>query len=236
MKLGIMQPYFFPYIGHFQLIKHVDMWVVFDDVQYIRHGWINRNRILHPSEGWQYIGFPVSKKSYKQEIKNVKISNGMDWRKKILNQLQHYKNKAICYETTMDIINDSIKLETDNISELNMNIMKNVCEYLDIDTRFIISSQASFNYDSIENAGDWALEISSQLGANEYINPINGKQLFSEEKFNNSGIKLSFFLPNNIEYNQIGLRDFISHLSIIDTMMFCSKDEIKDMLNEYEVI
>ncbi len=94
MRLGIMQPYFFPYIGYFDLIHQSDRWVVFDTVQFIRHGWVNRNRILHPYDGWQYIALPTRKHAQKTDIKDVLIADREQAFNKILGQLQHYKKKA----------------------------------------------------------------------------------------------------------------------------------------------
>ena len=94
MKLGIMQPYFFPYIGYFSLIKHTDDFILLDTVQFIRHGWIERNRILKPSDGWQYIMVPLKKHSRETLIKNIEINNEQQWKEKILAQLQHYKKQA----------------------------------------------------------------------------------------------------------------------------------------------
>ncbi len=93
MKLAIMQPYFLPYLGYFALIKHTDKFIVFDTPQYIRHGWIERNRILKPSEGWQYINVPLEKRPRDIAIKDLRIRQNDDWRRKILAQLEHYKKR-----------------------------------------------------------------------------------------------------------------------------------------------
>ncbi|PIE96000.1 glycine transferase [Bacillus fungorum] len=237
MKLGIMQPYFFPYIGYFQLIQHVDHWVVFDDIQFIRHGWINRNRILHPTEGWQYIIVPLEKHSHKGLIKNIKINNMTNWKSKIINQLVHYKKKAPYYTYCMEIVENALSINTNNITELNIHILKTICDYLEISFSYQISSQANFNYAEVTDAGEWALTISSQLNATEYINPISGKELFDPQKFSDQGIVLTFLQSKmeEIVYKQ-GHRSFEAGLSIIDLLMFCSKDEIKMILNQYEVL
>ena len=95
MRLGIMQPYFMPYLGYFSLIKNTDEFILFDTVQFIRHGWIERNRILKPSGGWQYFQVPIIKENGRETvIKNVRINNSENWKSKILAQLQHYKKKA----------------------------------------------------------------------------------------------------------------------------------------------
>ncbi|MES5954330.1 WbqC family protein [Bacillus fungorum] len=237
MKIGIMQPYFFPYIGYFQLINHVDKWVIFDDVQYIRHGWVNRNRILHPTDGWQYIIAPLEKHSHKHSIKEVQINNTTNWKLKIMNQLVHYKKKAPYYKQCIEIIEKALDINTNNITELNTHILEIICNNLEMPFSYQISSLTNFNYSDVEDPGDWALTISSQLHATEYVNPIGGKELFNRTKFEEQGIKLSF-LQSSMEklvYKQ-GYRSFEPALSIIDLLMFCSKDEIKSMLDQYEVL
>lgn len=237
LRVGIMQPYFFPYIGHFQLISHVDKWIVFDDVQYIRHGWINRNRILHPTNGWQYITVPLLKQGHKELIKNTKINNNIDWKVKIINQLAHYKNIAPYYDKTIKLIQEALNVETNHITILNVNILKVICSYLEIPFNYQISSDMNFDYSNVKESDDWALEISMQLGADEYVNPIGGKELFDQEKYDSQGIKLSFLSSNSdeLKYKQ-GKKPFEPALSIIDVFMFCSQNEIKKMLNSYEVL
>ncbi|CAM4367624.1 hypothetical protein BAMA_14675 [Bacillus manliponensis] len=236
MKVGIMQPYFFPYIGYFQLIQHVDHWVVFDDVQFIRHGWINRNRILHPTEGWQYVIVPLEKYNHKGLIKNVQINNSTDWRLKIINQLTHYKKKAPYYTQCIHLIKEALYNDTTSITVLNTHILKTICDYLDIPFSHEISSHRNFDYTNVQDAGEWALAISRQLNATEYVNPIGGKELFDDQKFKQKGVKLSFLQSNMelVNYKQ-SYRSFEPNLSIIDLLMFCSKDEIKNILNYYEV-
>src|SRR5665648_86327 len=93
MKVGIMQPYFFPYLGYFSLIKNTEQFILFDPVQFIKHGWIERNRILKPQGDWQYISVPLVKHSRDTIIKDIQISNTNDWKQTIFAQLVHYKNE-----------------------------------------------------------------------------------------------------------------------------------------------
>ena len=120
--LGIMQPYFFPYLGYFDLINYTDRWIVFDTVQYIRHGWVNRNRILHPKEGWQHIVVPLKKHSRDTTIKDIEISKEPKWRKRILGQSQHYKKKAPYFYETYQLIEECLTIEECSISRLNVAI------------------------------------------------------------------------------------------------------------------
>ena len=132
MKIGIMQPYFFPYIGYIGLIKHTDEFMLFDPVQFIRHGWIERNRILKPDAGWQYISVPLVKHSQETKIQDIKIDNTQNWQDKIFAQLQHYKKKSPFYKQTIDVIKNGFAEKTDSITKLNFNTLKATCEYLDI--------------------------------------------------------------------------------------------------------
>ncbi|HZE89534.1 MAG TPA: WbqC family protein, partial [Verrucomicrobiae bacterium] len=104
MRVGIMQPYFFPYLGYFDLIGHTDAWVVFDTPQYIRHGWVNRNRVLHPSRGWQYVIAPVRKHDRAASIRDVEVSAAPDWRRRLLAQLEHYRKRAPYFRETMELV------------------------------------------------------------------------------------------------------------------------------------
>ena len=114
MKLGVMQPYFFPYLGYFDLINISDQWIVFDTVQYMRQGWINRNRILHPKEGWQYIIVPRKKHRRQTAIKDVEVSADPEWRRRILAQIQHYQKGAPCYEETYQLVEEGDKISVIN--------------------------------------------------------------------------------------------------------------------------
>ena len=231
-----MQPYFFPYIGYWQLINAVDEFILFDEVQYIRHGWINRNRILKKGGGWRYIQIPIEKHSRETLIKDIKIVKDIDIRGIIANALSYYKEiRAPNYEIVMNIINDVLVKDLDcNITKFNKNIMSSICNYLGIKTPISISSDYGFDYTKVRGPGDWALEISKQKGADEYINPIGGKELFDVKKFDTEGIKIRFLESYKIEYKQVG-DIFEQSLSIIDVLMFNEKDIIVDMLSKYKL-
>jgi hypothetical protein len=238
MKLGIMQPYFFPYIGYFQLINAVDEFILFDVVQYIERGWINRNRILSSNldEKWSYIIVPLKKHKNTDLISTIEISYAKNWTETIKGQLSYYKKiRAPFYNEMIKIIESIFEHRYKFITELNNEILTRLCNYLGLKTRIKICSDLNFDFSNVENSGDWALEISKQIKTSLYINPIGGKDLFNIEKFNNNGIDLKFLKSNEIIYKQ-SRRDFVPWLSIIDVMMFNSKDEIKKMLNEYELI
>lgn len=233
MRLGIMQPYFFPYIGYFSLIKATDNWIVFDHVQFIRHGWIERNRILKPLDGWQYISVPIEKHSRETAIKDVFVRKD-DWQLKILRQLEHYKKKAPFYHDTIEVLQKSFSaMNPQDIVSVNVESLKAVCEYIDIPFNYQIYSRMDLDIDPIAHAGSWALNISKALNAHQYINPIGGKDIFDLKEFERAGIDIKFLKHSLPQYNQ-RRPIFEPGLSIIDVMMWNDPQTIKNMLDLYD--
>lgn len=228
-----MQPYFFPYLGYFSLIKSVDCFVLFDTVQFIRHGWIERNRILKPNEGWQYINIPTVKHSRETNIMDVKINNSIDWKKKIFAQLEHYKKWAPNYQKVIDLLHQVFLKDYDTIVDLNYNSLQSVCSYLDITTDISIFSAMNMNIDPVHSPDEWALNICKKIpGVEEYWNPPGGMSFFDRDKYTANGIKLYFHEIQLESYNQ-KRSEFEPGLSILDVMMFNSPQEINDMLDKY---
>ena len=234
MKVSIMQPYFFPYLGYFQLIKNADRFILFDDVQYIRHGWINRNRTLKPVEGWQYIVAPIQKHKRDDLIKDIQLKPGEEWKQKIFRQLEHYKKKAPYYEQTLELLNSCFQSNESNVTRFNANCLNVICQHLEIPFEVEISSEMNFDYSDVNDAGEWALRISEQLNASEYVNPSGGAELFSVEKFRNANIQLSFLNSELLPYSQ--KRDvFEAGLSILDVILFNGLENTKAMLDSYNI-
>lgn len=235
MRVAIMQPYFFPYIGYFQLIANADLFILLDDVQFIRHGWIERNRILKPNNEPLYIKLSILKKSSKSLIKEVEINNELDWRNKIFAQLEPYKKVSKNYEEIVLFLKEAFKIETQSLVALNAHLLKKTCEYLNINTPIKTFSSMNLEIEDVNAPDEWALNICKVLNAKTYINPPGGINLFDKNKFKNNGIELNFLSPNLKTYNQFK-DSFISGLSIIDVLMFNSKEEVRRMLNKYEII
>lgn len=234
MTLGIMQPYFLPYLGYFQLINKVDTFVLLDDVQFIRHGWIERNRVLNSNEGWLYIKVPLIKHSRNSLIKNVLIRNTEDWQSKLFAQLVCYKRKAPFYKEVIQLLKEVLEMKFDTITKLNKHLLIEICKYLQIETKIMVSSEMDCKLKNIKQSGDWALEISKAIGADTYINPIDGVSLFDKDKFTSENIDLKFIEPKLDMYNQKRI-DFESGLSIIDVLMYCDKNEINHMIAQGEI-
>ena len=225
MKLGIMQPYFFPYIGYFQLMKHVDQWVVFDDIQFIDKGWINRNRILHPDakqQQSQYITLPLHERKQFDKICNIYIKSEINWKEEILGRLTAYKRNAPFYGETINLINKCFDTTDLNLSNFLVRCLKITANYIGIQTPIKIQSLMNLDLRVIEHPGQWALKISEKLKAKEYVNPLGGIDIFKKEEFDKKKIKLSFLAVNTFKYSQ-RRENFLPNLSIIDTLFWNNK-------------
>lgn len=238
MTLAIMQPYLFPYIGYWQLIANSDEFVFFDVVQYKKRSWMNRNRILHPnaSKDFLYISIPIKKHSQGTLISDVVLNNTEKWQDKILGQLTVYKKlKAPFYNETIDLIKTIFSKGYESFLSLSIESTKVICNYLDMDLKYQIASDIDFDRDQIEGPADWALEISKKLKATNYINPHGGYKIFDEDKYNTNDIDIKFLKSNLTPYKQSRRENFTSGLSIIDLLMFQSKEEIQSLLyNDFE--
>lgn len=238
MKIAIMQPYFFPYLGYISLIKNTDKFIFFDVVQFIRHGWIERNRILKPDGGWQYISVPLEKHALETKISEIRINNSENWRERILAQLVHYKKKANFYYKTIDVVKRGLDIETDNIVKLNANILSCIFEYLELPFNYEIFSEMDLEIESVNAPDEWALNICKALGnIDEYWNPPGGMEFFDKNKYEQNNIKLRFHNIKLKPYEQkTKTQNFEQGLSIIDVMMYNSPSEIREMLDDYELI
>lgn len=237
MRLGIMQPYFYPYLGYFSLIKHTDHWIVFDTVQYIEHGWINRNQIIHPSKPeTMYFTVPLQKHSRETSIKNIYIENTSNYQEKILGQLNaSYKKRAPYFKTVYSMVEDALYQNFKDIVSLNVYTLNQICKYLNIPFHYDIYSQMNLNISPVHGPGDWALNISIALGADEYINPPGGMDIFNPEDFKSHNIQLSFLKINLKPYSQKKAR-FFESLSILDVMMFNPPKIINTMLDDFVIL
>lgn len=237
MKLGIMQPYFFPYLGYISLIKHTDEFLLFDTVQFIRHGWIERNRILKQNGEWQFISVPLQKHHLETKIMDIKVNNSINWQEKLLAQLVHYKKRASFYFETIEVIKIGLAEKTDSITKLNYNILDAVCTYLKIPFNCSIFTERNIPIEPVNAPDEWALNICKALGYKEYWNPPGGQAFFDNSKYEQLGIKLVFQEIKPSVYKQFGdIEKFESNLSIIDVMMFNSVEEINSMLDNYSII
>ncbi len=234
MKLAVMQPYFAPYLGYYALAHYVDRWVFFDTVQYIRHGWINRNRILKPREGWQYVTVPVRKQPRETAIRDIVIDDSSEWRRRLFGQLTHYKKRARYYDDVVECLHAALDLEEPSLARLNARVLATTFQYLGVEFRYEFFSEMDLSLGEIHHPGDWALEISKALGASEYLNPPGGKEIFDAEAFARATIPLTFLRSPLPAYSQ-RRDDFIPGLSILDALMFNAPETIRSMLAQVEL-
>lgn len=232
MKLGIMQPYFFPYIGYWQLLNVVDKYVIYDDVNFIKGGWINRNRILIDGKA-VYFNIQMSGASPYKLINQIQINNNEINIKKNIKTIYMAYHKAPYFSEVYPIIEEILKLQTDNLSKYVIESIKLITKFLNIETEILISSSIKKNNEL--KGEEKVIDICKLLKATKYYNAIGGKNLYSFDKFNKNGIELVFLKSNNICYRQFN-NEFVPNLSIIDVMMFNSKEKIKTFLDEYTII
>lgn len=231
IKVGIWQPYFLPYIGYFQLISMVDKFVIYDNIEYTKKGWINRNRFLCNGTD-KLFTLSLKKDSDYLNVAEREISNQFD-KKKLLNQLEMSYKKAPYFTTNMPIINEIITYEESNLFRYIFHSVQCICKMLDIDTEIIVSS--SVRIDHSLKGQDKVLAFCERLDADTYINSIGGIALYNRDEFKKRNIDLLFFKCNDIVYSQFN-NEFVSNLSIIDVMMFNSTEEIKKMLTQYTIL
>jgi hypothetical protein len=228
MRLGIMQPYFLPYIGYFQLIKAVDKYVVYDDVNYIKGGWVNRNYILVNGDKKM---FTITLKGASPNKLFNEIEVGDDF-KKLIKTLQMNYSKAPHFESTMQLMDRIISYPNKQLALFITNSFREILSYLKINTKIYISSDLHKN--CALKGKDKVIHICKLLGADSYYNAIGGQELYDIEEFDNNGISLSFLKTDDINYSQFN-NTFVPYLSMIDVLMFNSVENIIVLLDRFSL-
>lgn len=228
-KVAIMQPYLFPYVGYFQLMNAVDEYVAYDDVQFIKGGWINRNHILVNGEK---VLFSIALKgaSSNKLINEISINDDFQKFQKTISMAY---GKAPYVEPVSALIERICSYKDKNLAKFIGNSLQEVARYIGIETNFVYSSE--LEKDNALKGQEKVIAICKELETDAYLNAIGGQELYSKEKFEKYDIKLNFLKPEPPEYKQFN-RPFIPGLSIIDVMMFNSTSEIRKMLRYYELI
>lgn len=232
MKIGIMQPYFLPYIGYWQLLNAVDKYIIYDDVNYIKNGWINRNRILCGNSS-QWLTIKLDRSSSNKLINEIELMSDNIYIKKMLKTIEQIYKKAPYYQEVYALLEKILLFQEKNLAKFLENSIKEICKYLEIKTEIIMSS--SVDKDNSLKAEKKVIEICKKLYATEYYNAIGGRELYSFEEFRKNGIELKFLKTEAIRYQQFK-NEFVENLSIIDMMMLNSKEKIKEYLNSYILV
>jgi hypothetical protein len=231
MKIGIMQPYFLSYIGYWQLISAVDFFIIYDNIQYTKKGWINRNRILQNGKDVLF-SLPLKHDSDYLDIRQRRLSSDFN-RERLLNKIKGAYIKAPYFSRVFPLVEDIVTNDEENLFFYLFYSVHKVCEYLGIRTKIIISSEIYIDHDL--KSQDKVLALCKALRGNTYINAIGGTKLYSLQKFREEGLELKFIESEFIEYKQFD-NDFVPWLSIVDIMMFNSKNRIVQMLGKYNLI
>jgi hypothetical protein len=232
MKLAIMQPYFFPYIGYFQLMHAVDEFVVYDNIEFSRKGWIHRNRIL-VNNAAAYISLPVKKDSDYLPVCDRYLAE--TWpveKKKLYNRIAEAYRKAPFFNPVISVVEACLDVDERNLFRFILHSLNQVRSYLGIVTPMRISSQVAIDHNL--KAQDKVLALCKACNASEYINPIGGVELYGRDRFAEEGIDLQFLKANPITYSQFQ-GEFVPSLSIIDVMMFNPVERIREYLVQFSL-
>lgn len=228
-----MQPYFLPYIGYWQLINAVDKFVIYDDVNFIKRGWINRNNILVNGQS-KLFNVRLNKVSQNKLINEIEVSHDLNYNEDLLKTIGASYSKAPFIEKVFPIVESVINQTEKNLAKYLEFSIKEVCRYLSIDTEIINSSEIPKRSGLKGQAK--IIEICNLLSSEQYINPIGGQSLYSNLDFELHGIELKFLKTNDIRYPQFVKNKFVPNLSILDVMMFNSLEQINLMLDDFELI
>jgi hypothetical protein len=232
MKVAIMQPYFLPYIGYFQLIGAVDLFVIYDNIKYTKKGWINRNRMLLNGSDATF-SLSLKKGSDSLDVRKRELAQDFD-REKLLNQLSGAYRRATHFEQTFDLIEKVIRCPESNLFRFLHNGIVQVCSHLGIATKIIVSSEIGIDHHM--QAQDKVLALCETLGATSYLNTIGGVDLYSKESFQAKGVELKFIKSLPFNYRQFE-NEFVPWLSIVDVMMFNPIDAVRMCISSnYEFV
>lgn len=231
MKLAIMQPYFFPYLGYFQMIHAVDTFVLLDDVNFIKKGYIHRNAILQQGQPQRFI-LPVEGMSQNKLISEHSFLLDEKNRKKFLSTMTQSYQKAPYFSQVFPLLQEIFSNPNTDVTSLIEDSFYKVSAYLAMNTKFFRSSHIA--KDESKTGQARIVELCNVLGADTYINAIGGQSLYEKEVFEKEKITLQFIQMRNTPYTQFG-EEFVPYLSMIDVMMFCSVEKIRTLLEEYDL-
>lgn len=224
-SVAIMQPYFFPYIGYFQMIAAVDLFIVYDNIKYTKKGWINRNRIWQNGKDVMF-SLPLKSGSDYLDVCEREVAADFN-RDKLLNQINAAYRRAPYFALTFPLVEQIVRYEETNLFRFLHHSIVQTCGHLGITSEIRISSSFAIDHD-LKNQGK-VLALCEAAGASTYVNAIGGMELYSKEPFLENGIELKFIKSKSFEYPQFG-DAFIPWLSIIDVMMFNSLADIKQRI------
>ena len=220
-KIAIMQPYFFPYIGYWQLINLADKFVLLDDVNFIKKGWIHKNLIMNNNETRQ-INICISKMSQNKQINDLSLSTEHNWKNKLIKNIQNSYSKAPFYNEVNNIIGDIISYDESNLSKYLFNSIKQICKTLDIKTH-IEPTSSKYLTDPLKKGQDKIIDICLKEKGSIYVNPIGGVDYYDSEKFKENNLSLKFLNTSPSP-------------SIINDLMLLGIKKAREKINKYTLI
>lgn len=232
MILGIMQPYFLPYLGYWQLLAAVDRFVVYDDVQYIKGGWINRNRIKIGGEP-NYISLQLDGASPNRRICDIALLEDRGWRGKLLRTVEQSYAGAPFLRETIPLFLDIVGRPEPDLAGFLLNQIKAVADHLAIDTDIVPTSRGYGN-DALKGPAR-VIDICRRENANVYLNSLGGREMYLPGPFAEAGVELRFYSMRSLEYPQ-GKGVFRPCLSILDVLMWVGKTETGRLLREVDIV
>lgn len=232
-RIAVMQPYFMPYLGYFQLMAAVDLWVVLDDVNFISRGWINRNRILLRGQS-HLITVPLQKASQNRRICDIELALGKQWRERLWRTVAQAYARAPFRRSTMDLVQEILFFNASKLDEFLLFSLRRIACHLGLSTEIRISSRCYEN--AVLKAQDRIVDICARESAKVYVNAIGGCSLYAPDAFARQGVALRFLRPTLAPYPQVGVCDSIDGLSIVDVLMHNDIDRVREMLTSATLV
>jgi hypothetical protein len=232
MKTAIMQPYFLPYVGYFQLIDSVDLFILYDNIKYTKNGWINRNRFLLNGKDVMF-SLPLKRAADHLDIRERELADDFIC-DKLLNKLRGAYGQAPYFSQAFPVIEQIVREKESNLFNFLQKSIVRVCSRLGIVTRIRISSDVAIDH-SLKGQ-DKVLALCKAVGTDVYINAIGGIDLYSRQDFQVHGIELKFIRSRPFVYPQLG-NEFVPWLSIVDALMFNPLDRVQDCIqSNYDLV
>jgi hypothetical protein len=232
MNVSIMQPYLFPHIGYFQLMASADVFVVHDDVQYIKSGWINRNRILSNGEP-RWVTLPVAAAAHRLNINQRRYARGSERPRQFLRRLEAAYHAAPNSAEVLALVSALLFHEDRNVAAFNTHALRGIAEAIGITTPLVVSSEMT--KDGSLKGEARVIAMCEVLGAETYVNPIGGTALYHQACFAEHGLELAFLQSDPRAYQQFGPVS-VPGLSIIDVLMFNDAATVREMLEEFTLV
>lgn len=231
MKMAVMQPYLFPYLGYFQLMHGVDQFILLDDVPYSRTGWSNRNRLLGKNGAFRFT-FAVQKSPRGTKISEIQLDNKSSSIRRFMKSIDLTYAHAPQYSNVKNVILEAISCNSDRFSDFTAHSIQVISSYLGLETQ--IQRASASQYPAVSGAEEKILSICTREKATEYLNSSNGERLYTKSRFHDAGVGLNFLTHIPKPYHQWGL-EFQSHLSIIDVLMHNDRDALTPLLSSYDI-